>query len=57
MMAARSKPRVTLPACGASKPAAMAKSVDLPQPDGPISAVTSPLAAVRLTPSITFPSG
>ena len=49
------RPRATRPAVGASTPAAMASSVDLPQPDGPTSATVSPAASERSMPASTGP--
>ena len=39
----------TLPAVGRSSVPAMASSVDLPDPDGPTTAVNSPVPTVRVT--------
>ena len=41
---------VTLPSVGRSRPARMCISVDLPEPDGPMTAVSWPLAIPRSTP-------
>src|ERR1700743_3545652 len=38
------------PSLALSRPAMMARSVDLPQPDGPTSAMNSPVCASRLIP-------
>ncbi len=40
---------VTVPAVGRSSPAIMLSSVDLPLPDGPMTATTSPAATPMLT--------
>jgi hypothetical protein len=42
---------VTVPLVGRSRPAIMFSSVDLPLPDGPITATASPGAICMLTPS------
>ena len=41
---------VTLPSVGRSSPARMCISVDLPEPDGPMTAVRRPAATSRSTP-------
>src|SRR5450830_282586 len=42
-----------VPELGVSRPAAICSSVDLPQPDGPTSATSSPCSISRLKPSMT----
>ncbi len=42
---------VTVPAVGRSSPAMRLSSVDLPLPDGPMTATTSPAATPMLTPA------
>src|ERR1700755_1413153 len=42
--------RDTSPSVGVSRPAMMLSSVDLPQPDGPITATNSPGVIVKSTP-------
>ena len=42
-------PSVTVPACGSQKRAASFATVDLPEPEGPTSAVRPPSGMVRLT--------
>src|SRR3954447_2433617 len=43
-------PMVILPLVGESRPARMCMSVDLPEPEGPITAVNCPAGTSRLTP-------
>ena len=44
-------PIVTVPASGVSRPARQCMSVDLPLPEGPITAVQRPLSMATSTPS------
>ena len=44
-------PRTTCPLVGVSSAARQCMRVDLPDPDGPITAVNSPTGKSRLTPS------
>ena len=44
----------TDPPVAGVKPISTRSTVDLPEPEGPIRATTSPLVSVRLTPSSTF---
>ena len=45
-----SEPTKTRPLLGRSRPASMCMSVDLPEPDGPMTAVNWPTGTLRLTP-------
>ena len=50
-LSTRSPATVTVPLVGRSRPAMRLSSVDLPLPDGPMTATASPGASSRLTPS------